>query len=186
MAQDFIGLSLQFIAQNWINIAWGLLIIFFVISYIIINNIQFNKPTPEKPGRRIILETLKNAGNGRKRSSHPHLPVRQPESVHHHHHSSPSQPKNHIQDPDFNKMIKTGFCNSHKKSHTLEKSCNKLSRKSCSVVNCCVYAHNAETNKATCVAGDEQRGPIYKTDDKGSRFSYDYWYYLGKKYNVKN
>jgi len=43
MAQEFIGLSLQFMAQNWINIAWGLLTIFLIVSYIIINNIQFKK-----------------------------------------------------------------------------------------------------------------------------------------------
>lgn len=152
MAQEFIGLSLQFMAQNWINIAWGLLAIFLVVSYIIINNIQFNKPKPEKPGRRIILETLKNR----------------------------------IQEPNFDKMLKKGFCDSHKNSHTLEKSCNKLSKKSCNAVSCCVYAHNAKTNKSTCVAGDEQRGPIYKTNKEGTPFTYDYWYYLGKKYNVKN
>ena len=153
MAQEFIGLSLQFIAKNWINIAWALLAIFLAVSYIIINNIQFNEPQkPEKQGRRIILETLKNK----------------------------------IQEPNFNKMIKKGFCDSHKDSHTLEKSCNKLSQKSCNSTSCCVYAHNAKTKKSKCVAGDEQRGPIYKTDKEGTPFTYDYWYYLGKKYNVKN
>jgi len=153
MAQEFIGLSLQFIAKNWINIAWALLAIFLAVSYIIINNIQFNETQkPEKQGRRIILETLKNK----------------------------------IQEPNFNKMIKKGFCDSHKDSHTLEKSCNKLSRKSCNSTSCCVYAHNAKTKKSKCVAGDEQRGPIYKTDKEGTPFTYDYWYYLGKKYNVKN
>ena len=153
MAQEFIGLSLQFIAKNWINIAWALLAIFLAVSYIIINNIQFNEPQkPEKQGRRIILETLKNK----------------------------------IQEPNFNKMIKKGFCDSHKDSHTLEKRCNKLSRKSCNSTSCCVYAHNAKTKKSKCVAGDEQRGPIYKTDKEGTPFTYDYWYYLGKKYNVKN
>jgi len=152
MAQEFIGLSLQFIAQNWINIAWGLLLIFLVVSYIIVNNIQLDKPKHNKPGRRIILETLKNR----------------------------------IHAPNFDKMIKKGFCDSHKNSHTLEKSCNKLSRKSCNATSCCVYAHNATSDKSKCVAGDEQRGPIYKTNKEGTPFTYDYWYYLGKKYNVKN
>jgi len=153
MAQDFIALSLQFIAKNWIDISWALLSIFLMVSYIVINNIKFKHPPHQgKPGRQIILETLKNR----------------------------------IQEPDFDKMLRKGFCNSHKDSLTLEKSCNQLSRKSCNAINCCVYAHNAATDASKCVAGDEQRGPIYKTDKGGSPFTYDYWYYLGKKYSVKN
>ena len=94
--------------------------------------------------------------------------------------------ENRLHDPHFDELLKKGFCDSHKGSHTLEESCNQLSEKSCAATNCCVYAHNGKTGKSKCVAGDGERGPIYKSDKEGQLFPYDYWYYLGKKVSVKN
>ena len=84
--------------------------------------------------------------------------------------------------PNKNDILTKGFCKSHDNSNTLDKSCNKLSQKSCNLVNCCVYAHDKKTDKSTCVAGSGVHGPTYKSDGKQRRIDYDYWYYLGKRY----
>lgn len=152
MKDDLIDLSLQFIAKNWIDISLALLGMFLIVSYIVVYNIQIEPKSHKRPGRIIMMETMKNR----------------------------------LHDPDFNKLLKKGFCDSHKNSHTLEKSCNQLSEKSCNTTHCCVYAHNGKTGKSKCVSGDGERGPIYKSDKEDNLFPYDYWYYLGKKVSVKN
>ena len=152
MPKDFLQLSIDFFRSYWLDISLASLGIFFIISYIIIFNIEINPPKTLKKGRTIILETLKN-----------------------------KEKKEGI-----DKMMKRGFCKSNTKSHSLDKKCGKLSEKSCNAASCCVYAHNSDTDKSTCVAGNGYHGPTYKGDSKGKYFAYDYWYYLGKKYPKKN
>ena len=84
-----------------------------------------------------------------------------------------------------NDIFRNGFCNSHKGAQSLDESCRKLTKKSCGAVRCCVYAHEKEANKWGCVAG-ENGGPVFKSDKKGVPYTYDTWYYLGKKYPLKN
>ena len=69
-------------------------------------------------------------------------------------------------------------------SSALENSCNRLFKKSCNAVDCCVYAHDKNTKDSRCVAGKGKTGPIYKTNGEGVTYAYDYWYYLGKKYPI--
>lgn len=89
--------------------------------------------------------------------------------------------------PSHNTIIRNGFCRSHANLSELQKSCKKLSKKSCNLVDCCAYVHisqigNEQTDKFECVAADATGGPIYKSDEKGNVYNFDYWYYLGKKH----
>ena len=153
MSKDFLHLTIDFFRTHWLDISLASLGIFFIISYIILNNIKINpSPQPLKRGRTLVLETLKNKGDP-------------PESM--------------------NEMLRKGFCKTHTLSHTLEKNCMKLSEKSCNATSCCVYAHNSDTGETTCVAGNGANGPTYKGDSDGNYYSWDYWYYLGKKYPKK-
>jgi len=78
-------------------------------------------------------------------------------------------------------MDKTlGFCKHNKKnSSRLEKKCNKLSKKNCNSVNCCVHLNG---NK--CVAGDKS-GPIFTTDDNNKKIDIDTYYFRNKCYGNK-
>ena len=157
MVKDFLHLSMDFIKENWLDISLAGLGILFIISYIIVNNIKIEPPQHLRKGRTIVLETLQNKSA-----------------------TSKMEEKN-----DAIQMLKKGFCEYNKQSHTLEKNCNKLSKKSCNAVSCCVYAHNNKTKLSKCVAGTGNNGPTYKGDNKGNYYDYDYWYYLGKKYPEK-
>ena len=68
------------------------------------------------------------------------------------------------------------------KNSTEEKNelCMKQSDEQCNLRKCCVLAMKKGDKKATCLAGDELDGPIYKLDKDGNRMNFDYYYYRNK------
>lgn len=72
------------------------------------------------------------------------------------------------------------FCASHLgKASQLEVSCSELTETNCNQTPCCVYTSN---NK--CSAGDIH-GPTFQRDAEGKPIPLDYYYYLGKKTEIK-
>lgn len=75
------------------------------------------------------------------------------------------------------------FCAAHSgSSQYLNKSCAKLSKSTCMVTDCCVYAKYPEEKTGKCVAGDEH-GPTYLSDD--TPMELEYYYYNKKKLGLK-
>ena len=75
----------------------------------------------------------------------------------------------------MNIIREPGFCKHHVgNGQNLEEACNKLGKKSCDSVSCCVRVH-----KHGCVAGD-RHGPTFRTDKDGNSIDVDYYYYKGK------
>jgi len=68
-------------------------------------------------------------------------------------------------------------------SENLENVCSDLGsgkKAGCNVAKCCVWAKNKNTKE--CVEGDKD-GPMFKEDKNGMK--YDEYYYLNKKYKIK-
>jgi hypothetical protein len=84
---------------------------------------------------------------------------------------------------DLLSRMKQGFCSVHSgNSEGLEKDCNLLSKQTCNKTQCCIFAYNEENIDGKCVAGS-QFGPTYHSDENGINHDFDYYYYMGKKYN---
>lgn len=60
MPKDFLELSVDFFKKYWLDISLASLGIFFIIMYIIINNVEIIPPRNLKRGRTIVLEPLEN------------------------------------------------------------------------------------------------------------------------------
>ena len=185
MAKDFLHLVIDFFRTNWLEISLASLGIFFIISYIILNNIVINPPQPLKRGRTIVLETLINKSDTDDDADSD--ADSDDDSSDNSSDDDGKGSETDTDDPseDMDAMLRNGFCKTNKLAHTLEKNCKKLSEKSCNTTSCCVYAHNSDTGKFTCVGGSGANGPTYKGDSDGNYYSWDYWYYLGKKYPTK-
>lgn len=174
MAKDFLHLVIDFFKIHWLDISLASLAIFFIISYIVINNIKITSHRPLKKGRTIVLETLQGMNGNTPTPAPSPAPTPSP---------SPAPSPAPTPPPDsVDKMMEKAFCKAGQKTHTLEKKCNKLSDTVCDAASCCVYAHRSDTKTSTCVAGTGSTGPTYKGDKDGNMYPYDYWYYLGKKY----
>ena len=144
--------SIKFISSHWIDISLGVMGIFLITVYLVVNNISLKEPDNFGESKVFLIEPLKNKK---------------------------------IDAVNTNDIFRNGFCSSHSGSKTLDKSCRKLTKKSCNAVKCCVYAHGEIQDKWNCVAG-VNGAPVFKSDAKGNSYNYDTWYYLGKKYPLKN
>ena len=71
-----------------------------------------------------------------------------------------------------------GFCD--RDSESLEESCGKLLENPCKATLCCAWAKKQHDDKPQCIAGNEN-GPIFKSDEKGRLYNFDYYYYKGKQ-----
>lgn len=84
----------------------------------------------------------------------------------------------------LNKM-KKGFCTVNEgSSDTLESDCNSLTKDTCNMTECCIYAYNSDNPDGKCIAGSKS-GAMYQSDENGSLIDYDYYYYMNKCYGNK-
>jgi hypothetical protein len=72
------------------------------------------------------------------------------------------------------------FCDKYKQQpHLLEEKCKDFPINICKNMNCCVLL-----NDRNCVSGNSN-GPIYTTNDDGSRINVNNYYYENKCYGDK-
>ena len=72
-----------------------------------------------------------------------------------------------------------GFCD--RGSESLEKSCGELLEKSCNTTDCCAWTKRNGITK--CIAGGGD-GPTFKTDEKGNKYQFDFYYFKKKKITI--
>ena len=168
---------MDFLRNDVLNIFIGVIVIFALIIFIDISNINLN---PDESNKKVVqvvnIEALKN----KKKKKHKKTdttnetteatisetseattnePVTAPE---------PDKP-----DTSINMSSVDDFCKSN--SASLKESCAKLTKKNCNSTSCCVML-----NGKNCVAGN-QDGPTFKTDS-GEDINIDYYYYQNKCY----
>ena len=77
-----------------------------------------------------------------------------------------------------NLNLEHGFCKSHEgNSSGLNKSCGELTKDSCMITDCCVYAKMKGEEK--CFSGDEH-GPTFRRNSDGKTYDIDYYYFKNK------
>jgi hypothetical protein len=166
----------ELIRTNILNIFIGVIVIFALIIFIEISNIDLN---PDKSTKKVVqvvnIEPLKNKKKSKKNNTtktdttanttetettdDTSQPVPPPE---------PSKP-----DTSMNMSPIDNFCKSS--SDSLKESCTKLTKKNCNETSCCIML-----NGKKCVVGN-QDGPTFKTDS-GEDITVDYYYYQNKCY----
>ena len=76
------------------------------------------------------------------------------------------------------KMTNNGFCD--QKSEHLEKNCAQLLKKPCNTTDCCAWVKRTGKPEPECISGNAD-GPIFKTDEKGMKYKFDFYYFKEKK-----
>ena len=168
---------MDFSRNDLLNIFIGVIVIFALIIFIDISNINLN---PDESNKKVVqvvnIEALKNKKKKNKKKNKNETseatiseatiseattnePVTAPE---------PDKP-----DTSINMSSVDDFCKSN--SASLKESCAKLTKKNCNSTSCCVML-----NGKNCVAGN-QDGPTFKTDS-GEDINIDYYYYQNKCY----
>ena len=71
--------------------------------------------------------------------------------------------------------FKNDFC----KTEDLEKECGKLFEMSCNTTDCCAWA-KIKGKKPKCIPGDIS-GPVFKSNKKGKKYNFDFYYFKNKK-----
>jgi len=69
-----------------------------------------------------------------------------------------------------------GFCD--RGSESLENSCGELLERPCMMADCCAWAKRNGITK--CITGKED-GATFKTDEKGNKYKFDFYYFKEKK-----
>jgi hypothetical protein len=168
---------MDFSRSNVLNIFIGVIVIFALIIFIDVTNLNMN-PDPEnkKVVQVVNIEGLKN----KKKSKQTNTATDTDEPVTNDPVISEPVIDDPVLPPEPNKPCTTinlnpisDFCKSN--SASLKESCTKLTKKNCNATSCCVVLNG---NK--CVAGN-QDGPTFKTDS-GKDITVDYYYYQNKCY----
>jgi hypothetical protein len=173
----------ELIRSNILNIFIGVILIFALIIFIEISNINLNPDKSSKKVAQVVnIEPLKNKKKSKKSkkkdttdttetdtsvndttetdtTDDTSQPVPPPE---------PNKPNSSI-----NMSPVDDFCKSS--SDSLKESCAKLTKKNCNETSCCIVL-----NGKKCAAGN-QDGPTFKTDS-GEDITVDYYYYQNKCY----
>lgn len=151
----------NYLLKNWINISLIVLILLIMTIFIVLENVQFNNEN--------------NSQVNNDKTTHTST-IRITEAM-------TNEEKLEKTHKEMVSKMKKGFCGVHEgNSDNLENDCNALSKETCNMTECCIFAYNSKNQNGKCVAGSES-GPTYQTDDSGMEHNFDYYYYMGKKYN---
>lgn len=172
---------MDFSRSNILNIFIGVIVIFALIIFIEISDIDLNPVTVNKKVVQVVnIEPLKNKKKSKnqkkskktKKNDTTTTTVSEPDTTED---TSPILPPPEPNKPDtsINMSPVDNFCKSS--SDSLKESCTKLTKKNCNATSCCVVL-----NGEKCVAGN-QDGPTFKTDS-GQDITVDYYYYQNKCY----
>ena len=145
----------ELIRSNILNIFIGVIVIFALIIFIEISNINLNPDAENKKVVQVVnIEALKNKQTNKEDKEDKEDKVEPPNT-------------------SINLDPVSDFCKSN--SASLKESCTKLTKKNCNSTTCCIVL-----NGKKCVAGN-QDGPTFKTES-GEDVNIDYYYYQNKCY----
>ena len=170
---------MDFSRSNVLNIFIGVIVIFALIIFIEISNINLN---PDKSTKKVVqvvnIEPLKNKKKKKKKKKKDTNTDETEEDTTEEdttEDTSPILPPPEPNKPDtsINMSPVDNFCKSS--SDSLKESCTKLTKKNCNETSCCIML-----NGKKCVAGN-QDGPTFQTDS-GEDITVDYYYYQNKCY----
>jgi cytoskeletal protein RodZ len=169
----------ELIRSNILNIFIGVIVIFALIIFIEISNINLN---PDKSTKKVVqvvnIEPLKNKKKKKKKKKKDTTTDETEEDTTEEdtiEDTSPILPPPEPNKPDtsINMSPVDNFCKSS--SDSLKDSCTKLTKNNCNATSCCIIL-----NGEKCVVGN-QDGPTFKTDS-GEDITVDYYYYQNKCY----
>ena len=146
---------MDFLRSDVLNIFIGVIVIFALIIFIEISNINLNPDAENKKVVQVVnIEALKNKQTNKEDKEDKEDKVEPPNT-------------------SINLDPVSDFCKSN--SASLKESCTKLTKKNCNSTTCCIVL-----NGKKCVAGN-QDGPTFKTES-GEDVNIDYYYYQNKCY----
>ena len=166
---------MDFSRSNILNIFIGVIIIFALIIFIDVSNLNLN---PDKSTKKVVqvvnIETLKNnKKKSKKKTTTTTTDSTTTDSTTTDSNEILSPPQENKPNTTINLNPVSDFCKSS--SDSLKTSCGKLTKKNCNSTSCCVVL-----NGKKCVAGN-QDGPTFKTES-GEDINIDYYYYQNKCY----
>ena len=167
---------MDFSRSNVLNIFIGVIIIFALIIFIEISNLNLNPdPVNKKVVQVVNIEALKNHKKTKKKQKNDTTVIATTNTTTETEDTSPILPPPEPNKPNtsINLNPVSDFCKSS--SDSLKESCTKLTKKNCNATSCCIVL-----NGGKCVAGN-QDGPTFKTDS-GEDINVDYYYYQNKCY----
>ena len=165
----------ELIRSNILNIFIGVIVIFALIIFIEISNIDLN---PDESNKKVVqvvnIEPLKNKKKSKKSKKNDTTETETDTTTETEDTSQPVPPPEPSKpDTTMNMSPVDNFCKSS--SDSLKESCTKLTKKNCNETSCCIML-----NGKKCVAGN-QDGPTFQTDS-GEDITVDYYYYQNKCY----
>ena len=164
---------MDFSRSNVLNIFIGVIIIFALIIFIEISNIDLNPdPVNKKVVQVVNIEALKNQKKSKNNNTTTTAAITTIATTDETNEILPP-PEPNKPNTSINLNPVSDFCKSS--SDSLKESCTKLTKKNCNATSCCIVL-----NGGKCVAGN-QSGPTFKTDS-GEDINVDYYYYQNKCY----
>ena len=173
---------MDFSRSNILNIFIGVIVIFALIIFIEISNIDLNPgPVNKKVVQVVNIEPLINKKKSKKSKKKHTTTSKADTTVNETDTTTETDDINEIVPPpepnkpntSINMSPVDDFCKSN--SASLKESCAKLTKKNCNATTCCIVL-----NGENCVAGN-QDGPTFKTNS-GQDITVDYYYYQNKCY----
>jgi cytoskeletal protein RodZ len=180
---------MNFLRNYILNIFIAVIIIFALIIFIDVSNINLN---PEHSNKKVVqvvnIEALKNKKKSKKskKSKKNDTTTNETNETTKKNDTTTNKtdetdetnqivppPEPNKPNTSINMSPVDDFCKSN--SASLKESCAKLTKKNCNSTTCCVVL-----NGKKCVAGN-QDGPTFKTES-GKDISIDYYYYQNKCY----
>ena len=154
--RDIIPAAADFIEKHILDIILVVLLLFYILIYIVLNNIKFPKSHPILQ-RVVVLENLENMNEDAEKKTSDKI----------------SEIESEVEKKAESKNICSGTLLEK------DKACaSLLNKKNCMSINCCVWAKKNKSKTFSCLGGDAG-GPTY--DGHG----YDAYYYKNKEYSEK-
>jgi hypothetical protein len=165
---------MDFLRSDVLNIFIGVIVIFALIIFIEISNINLNPDAENKKVVQVVnIEALKNKKKSKKTDTTTVETDTTTSTTTDDTNEIVTPPEHNKPNTSINLNPITDFCKSS--SDSLKESCTKLTKKNCNETTCCIVL-----NGKKCVAGN-QDGPTFKTDS-GEDITVDYYYYQSKCY----
>jgi hypothetical protein len=160
---------MDFLRSDVLNIFIGVIVIFALIIFIEISNINLNPDAENKKVVQVVnIEALKNKKKSNKTDTTTDETTTTDDT-----NEIVTPPEHNKPNTSINLDPVSDFCKSN--SASLKESCTKLTKKNCNSTTCCIVL-----NGKKCVAGN-QDGPTFKTES-GEDVNIDYYYYQNKCY----
>jgi hypothetical protein len=154
---SFIGFIFTFTYDNFAYISGIMLVMFGILVYIDMNEIDLSSQ-PMGKSKTVVIEGMVNDNAGLKNNLITPPPV------------------------DLETKLKSEFCKMHASKNSpmteLDSECGAFEKSSCLNTDCCGWAVTSDNPDGKCRAGDKG-GITFKYDDAGKKIDIDCYYYKG-------